>query len=153
MKPVKKGLIIALIMGMGLFGYSQYASATQIGVVVTESELLEESEMGSTYNVQLEFDNPSLLVLNAGETDFIIEVEDQKVADGVIEPFVLPALGKVVVEGTYHTDLKPEEVNNESESPVTISGISKYDLFFTTIDVPFIYFPPAEQAREFIHQN
>ena len=152
MRKGKKGLIVFLILGIGLFGYSQYASATQIGVIITESELLSENENGATYNVELEFNHPSLLMLNAGKTDFIISVEDEKVADGVLEPFVLPALSKVVVEGTYQTNKSPEN-NNDKISPVTISGITKYDLFFTSLDVPFIYFPPEEQAREFIHQN
>jgi hypothetical protein len=152
MRKGKKGLIVFLILGIGLFGYSQYASATQIGVIITESELLTENENGATYNVELEFNNPSLLMLNAGKTNFIISVEDEKVADGVLEPFVLPALSKVVVEGTFQTNKSPEN-NNDGISPVTISGITKYDLFFTSLDVPFIYFPPEEQAREFIHQN
>jgi len=153
MKSSKKALVIFLIIGVASFGYIQYASATQIGVIVTESHLLEKNDSGSTYNVQLEFDNPSLLVLNAGTTDFIISVQGQKVADGVLEPFVLPAMGKVTVEGTYQTNQKSESVEDEEISMVTISGVTKYDVFFTSIDVPFIYFPPEEQAREFIQQN
>ncbi len=153
MKSSKKALVIFLIIGVASFGYIQYASATQIGVIVTESHLLEKNDSGSTYNVQLEFDNPSLLVLNAGTTVFIISVEGQKVADGVLEPFVLPAMGKVTVEGTYQTNQKSESVEDEKISMVTISGVTKYDVFFTSIDVPFIYFPPEEQAREFIQQN
>ena len=153
MKSSKKALLIFLIIGVASFGYIQYASATQIGVIVTESHLLEKNDSGSTYNVQLEFDNPSLLVLNAGTTVFIISVEGQKVADGVLEPFVLPAMGKVTVEGTYQTNQKSESVEDEKISMVTISGVTKYDVFFTSIDVPFIYFPPEEQAREFIQQN
>ncbi len=152
MRKGKKSLIVLLILGMGLFGYSQYAFATQIEVIITESKLLTENENGATYNVELEFSNPSLLMLNAGKTNFIISVEDEKVADGVLEPFLLPALSKVVVEGTYQTNKSPEN-NNDKISSVTISGITKYDLFFTSIDVPFIYFPPEEQARKFIHQN
>lgn len=153
MKSSKKALVIFLIIGVASFGYIQYASATQIGVIVTESHLLEKNDSGSTYNVQLEFDNPSLLVLNAGTTVFIISVEGQKVADGILEPFVLPAMGKVTVEGTYQTNQKSESVEDEEISMVTISGVTKYDVFFTSIDVPFIYFPPEEQAREFIQQN
>jgi len=153
MKSSKKALVIFLIIGVASFGYIQYASATQIGVIVTESHLLEKNDSGSTYNVELEFDNPSLLVLNAGTTVFIISVEGQKVADGVLEPFVLPAMGKVTVEGTYQTNQKSESVEDKEISMVTISGVTKYDVFFTSIDVPFIYFPPEEQAREFIQQN
>ena len=153
MKRSSKTLVLILILGASLFGYSQYASASQIEVIITESELLEENDKGSTYNVQLEFINPSLLVLNAGETDFEISIEDKKIADGVLEPFILPAMSKVVVEGKYQTDNKPESIENEQIPEVKISGVTKYDVLFTSIDVPFIYFPTEEQAREFIDQN
>ena len=51
MKSSKKALVIFLIIGVASFGYIQYASATQIGVIVTESHLLEKNDSGSTYNV------------------------------------------------------------------------------------------------------
>ena len=152
MSARKKTLLLLFFIGIGVFGYSQYASASQIGVIVTQSEFLEKNDKGSFYNVQLEFTNPSLLILNAGETDFTIIIEDTKVADGVLEPFVLPSMSKVSVKGTYFEDNKSKI--QKSESPeVSISGVMKYDVFFTSIDVPFIYIPSEEQAREFIHQK
>jgi hypothetical protein len=148
----KKTLLIVFILVMGVFGYSQYASASQIGVTVTQNEFLEKTDLGSFYNVQLEFTNPSLLILNAGETVFTILVEDTKVADGVLEPFVLPSMSKVNVNGIYFEENNSE--NQKSESPeVSISGVTKYDIFFTSIDVPFNYIPSEDQAREFIHQK
>ena len=33
---------------------------------------------------------------------------------------------------------------------VKISGITKYDLLITTIEVPFDYYPTDEQTRKFI---
>ncbi len=152
MSARKKTLLIVFFIGIGVFGYSQYASASQISVTVTQSEFLEKNEVGSFYNVQLEFTNPSLLILNAGETDFTILVENDKVADGVLEPFLLPSMSKVNVKGTYFEEDKSEI--QESESPkVSISGVTKYDVFFTSIEVPFIYIPSEDQAREFIHQK
>jgi len=44
MRASVKGVIIVLVIGMGLFGYSQYASASQIGITITQSHLLEENE-------------------------------------------------------------------------------------------------------------
>lgn len=137
-------------MGLGLFGYSQYASASQIGVVITESQLLEESAKGSTYNLQLEFDNPSLLVLTAGETEFTVTANDQRIGDGTLEPFVLPAMDKATVQGTFVVDT---ERDSDDVPEVRISGITKYDVLFTSIDVPFVYYPTEDQARAFIHQN
>jgi hypothetical protein len=152
MSTRKKTLLLVFFIGIGVFGYSQYISASQIGVTVTQNEFFEKNDVGSFYNVQLEFTNPSLLILNAGETDFTILIEDTKVADGVLEPFVLPSMSKVNVKGTYFEEDKSEI--QKSESPqVSITGVTKYDVFFTFIDIPFIYIPSEDQAREFIHQK
>ena len=150
MKSSKKAVIIVLVVGLSLFGYSQYASASQIGVIITESQLLEESTKGSTYNLQLEFDNPSLLVLTAGETEFTVTADDQRIGDGTLDSFILPAMDKATVQGTFVVDTERES-NDVPE--VRISGITKYDVLFTSIDVPFVYYPTEDQARAFIHQN
>ena len=134
---------------MSIFGYSQYASASQIGVSITQSELLNENEKGSNYNIELQFENPSLLILTAGDTEFFIITNNEMVGTGQLEPFTLQPLGSSNVKGTFHTD---SNVDGESQS-VKISGVTKYDVFFTSIDVPFVYYPTEEQAREFIHQN
>lgn len=149
MKTSKKVLIAVLVV-TSVFGYSQYVFASQIGVAVTDSKLLEENDNYSTYNLQLEFNNPSLLVLNAGKTEYTISIEDEKIGDGVLEPFVLPAMSKAVVDGVFQSEKKYEK---DEPSVVKISGVTKYDVFFTSIDVPFVYFPTEEQSRAFIQQN
>ncbi|MFB5630621.1 MAG: hypothetical protein ACE5RN_03440 [Nitrosopumilaceae archaeon] len=152
MRKSKKTFLIILFLSIGVFGYSQYTAASNIGVIVTENEFIEKTETASIYNVQLEFQNPSLLVLNAGETDFIITVEDTKIADGVLEPFILSSMSKASVNGKYLKDDQTKISENQSPN-VKISGITKYDVFFTSLEIPFIYFPSDDQAREFIHQN
>ena len=150
MKSSKKGgLIVLFVLGMSIFGYSQYTSASQIGVSITQSELLNENEKGSNYNIELQFENPSLLILTAGETEFYIIANNKMVGEGQLEPFTLQPLDSSYVKGTFHTD---SNVDEESKS-IKISGVTKYDIFFTSIDVPFVFYPTEEQAREFIHQN
>ncbi len=150
MKSSKKVVIIMIIVA-GLFGYSQYASASQIGVIIVDSTILSEDERGSTQNLKLEFNNPSLLTLTAGETEFVIYADDNRIGDGTLEAFVLPALGKSLVDGTFQTDTKNQ---SENDAPVVkISGVTTYDILFTSIDVPFVYYPTENQAREFIHHN
>ena len=150
MKSSKKaGIVVLFVLGMSIFGYSQYASASQIGVSISQSELLNENEKGSNYNVELQFENPSLLILTAGETEFFVISNDEIIGKGNLESFTLQPLDSSYVKGTFHTD-----VNSDDESPsVKISGITKYDMIITSIDVPFVYYPTEEQAREFIHQN
>ena len=148
MKSSKKvGLIILFVLGMSIFGYSQYASASQIGVSVVQSELLHKNEDSSNYNIELRFENPSLLIMTSGETEFFVISNDEMIGKGKLEPFTLNPLDSSYVKGTFHTDS-----NDNAESQVVkITGITKYDLLITSIDVPFVYYPTEEQAREFIH--
>ena len=147
MKASSKAVIVIItVLGVGIFGYSQYASASQIGVVVAQSELVGENGHTSTYSVELEFENPSLLVLAAGESEFFVISEEQTVGEGKLEPFVLPAMGSSTAKGTFQTEL---EEFDESEG-LKISGLTKYDVFFTSMEIPFVFYPTQEQVREFI---
>ncbi|ABK78057.1 hypothetical protein CENSYa_1435 [Cenarchaeum symbiosum A] len=150
MRNSRKAIIIALVAGLGIFGYTQYASATQIGVVITESRLVAEGADGSTYDLMLEFENPSLLVLTAGETEFTLTADDRRIGDGTLEPFVLSAMDSTEVSGTF---LIEDEDEYEGDPEVRINGVTRYDALFTSIDVPFVYYPTAEQARGFIHTS
>ena len=149
MERSRKILIFFIIAGFAAFGYSQYAFASQIGVSITQSELLENEE--SKYNLELQFDNPSLLYLTAGKTEFIIAANDEKIGEGTLSSFILPALSTTIVKGTFETNKQLE--NTEQVPTVKISGVTQYDLIITSIDVPFVFYPTQEQAREFIHQG
>jgi len=144
----KGGLIVLFVLGMSIFGYSQYASASQIGVSISQSELLNEDEKGANYNIELEFDNPSLLILTAGQTEFFLISNDEIIGKGELESFILQPLDSSNVKGTFYTNS-----NNDQSDSVRISGVIKYDIIFSSIDVPFVYYPTEEQAREFIHQG
>jgi len=144
----KGGLIVLFVLGMSIFGYSQYASASHIGVNISQSELLNEDEKGAKYNMKLQFDNPSLLILTAGQTEFFLISNDEIIGKGELESFILHPLDSSNVKGTFYTNSNYDQSNS-----VRISGVIKYDVIFTSIDVPFVYYPTDEQAREFIHQG
>lgn len=144
----KGGLVILFILGMSIFGYSQYASASQIGISITQSELLSEDEKGSEYNIELQFENPSLLILTSGTTEFFVIADEQMAGKGQLEPFTLQPLDSTYVKGIFHTDVDDNDVQS-----VKITGVTKYDAYFTSIEIPFVYYPTEEQAREFIHQD
>ena len=148
MKSSKNGLIILFILGISIFGYSQYTSVSQIEVSIIQSELLNDDEKGSNYNIELQFDNPSLLVLTAGKTEFFVINNNEMIGKGQLESFTLQPLDSINVKGIFHTDS-----NNDEPESVKITGITKYDILLTTIDIPFVFYPTEEQAREFIHQN
>ena len=149
MERAKKVAVVALVvLGLGVFGYFQYASASQIEISLEQSERQSRDEHGSNYDVELRFDNPSLLTLAAGESEFFIISEDEVVGKGSLEPFTLQPLDSSYARGTVLVDRDADEAQS-----ITISGTIRYDALLTSIDVPFVYQPTDEQAREFIHQG
>ena len=144
MKSVKKkSTIILFLLLAGILVYSQYQSASEISVSISKNAIINEDN--SNYKIELEFQNPSLLTLPAGETEFFVFYDDEMVGKGNLESFTLYPISSIYVEGTFTTD-----TNSDEYKSVKISGITKYDLLVTTIEVPFDYYPTDEQTRKFI---
>ena len=144
MKSVKKkSAIILFLLLLSIFGYSQFQSASQISVSISENAIINEND--SEYEIELEFTNPSLLTLPAGKSEFFVFYDNEIVGKGDLESFTLYPISSIYVEGTFTTD-----TNSDESKSVKISGITKYDLLITTIEVPFDYYPTDEQTRKFI---
>ena len=78
MKSVKKkSTIILFLLLAGILIYSQYQSASEISVSISENAIINEDN--SNYKIELEFTNPSLLTLPAGETEFFVFYDDEMV--------------------------------------------------------------------------
>jgi hypothetical protein len=145
----KKAAALIFVIAFCIFGYSQYALASKIGVEITKSNIVDEDEREKRHNIELKFQNPSLLVLTAGETDFFVIADEKTIGQGKLQPFVLPPIGDGMTQGTFVTSS-----DSDLESPVVkITGSTKYNVGFAAIDVPFVYYPTEEQAREFIQHN
>jgi len=144
MKSIKKkAVIIVFLFLASIFGYSQIQSASQISVTISENAIINENN--SEYEIKLKFTNPSLLTLPAGESKFFVYYDDEMVGKGNLESFTLYPISSTHVEGSFTTD------NNSDESKsVKISGVIKYNLLTTTIEIPFDYYPTKEQTRKFI---
>ena len=141
----KKSVVILFFLLIGIIGYSQIQSASQISVNLSENEIINENEIETNYKIELEFKNPSLLTLTAGNTDFFVSYDNEVVGEGNLESFTLYPLSSSLVEGTFTT------INSSDDSKsVKISGMTKYDLLIMSIDVPFDYYPNEEQTRKFI---
>ena len=141
----KKSTVILFFLLVGIIGYSQIQLASDISINLSENEIINENEMETNYKIELEFKNPSLLTLPAGETEFFISYDNQIVGKGNLESFTLNPLSSSFVQGTFTT-----ETNSNEFQSVKISGVTKYDLLITSIDVPFDYYPSEEQTRKFI---
>ena len=139
----KKSVIILFLLLVGFLGYSQIQSASQISVNLSENAIINEKE--SNYEIELEFKNPSLLTLPAGKTEFFVFYDDKIVGEGHLESFTLYPVSTSFVKGTFKTNS-----NSDGSKSVKISGITKYDLLITSINVPFDYYPNKEQTRKFI---
>ena len=141
----KKSTIILFLLLVSILGYSQYESVSKISVSISENAIINEDRNNSNYKIELEFRNPSLLTLPAGETEFFVFYDDEIVGKGNLESFTLYPISSIYVEGTFTTD-----INSDESKSVKISGITKYNLLVTTIEVPFDYYPTDEQTRKFI---
>ena len=152
-KKQKTIVIIAIIGVIGAFGYFQYVSVTHLHVAIVDSKIVERTNEGTLYNMQLEFKNPSLMILNVGKTDFVISVEDQDLGSGILEPSTIPAMGKTVEKTPFLADnaILDKYNKNENVPSVKLTGTTKYDILFASINIPFTYYPTQEEAREFIH--
>ena len=141
----KKSTIILFLLLVSILGYSQYESVSKISVSISENTIINKDKNNSNYKIELEFRNPSLLTLPAGETEFFVFYDNEMVGKGNLKSFTLYPISSIYVEGTFTTD-----TNSDESKSVKISGITKYDLLVTTIEVPFDYYPTDEQTRKFI---
>ena len=144
----KKSTIVLFLLFVSILGYSQYQSASEISVNISENTIINEDKNNLNYKIELEFKNPSLLTLPAGETEFYIFYDNEMIGKGNLESFTLYPISNSHVNGNFTTDQK----SDESKS-VKISAIIKYDLFGISIEIPFDYYPTDEQTRKFIQQN
>ncbi len=155
MRKLSRRLVIitAIVGALIAFGYFQYASALQLHVSIKDSKLVERTQDGSLYHLQLEIKNPSLMVLNIGKTDFLITVDGEDLGTGILEPSLVPALGKTIAEAPFLADNQVLDKYDKSDvtPPVKLTGITRYNLVFTSLDIPFTYYPTQKEAREFIH--
>lgn len=141
----KKSTIILFLLLVSILGYSQYESVSKISISISENAIINEDKNNSNYKIELEFRNPLLLILPAGKTEFFVFYDDEMVGKGNLESFTLYPISSIYVEGTFTTN-----TNSDESKSVKISGITKYDLLVTTIEVPFDYYPTNEQPRKFI---
>ena len=151
MRRSRKILVVLLVLGFVGFGYSQYASASQMGVTVIQSELVGADDSRADYNLELRFDNPSLLYLTSGKTEFVVSADEESIGYGTLDPFTLAALSTTHVEGKFQTHKQIAE--SDGMPAVRISGVTQYDLALTSVDVPFVFYPTEEQAKGFIRRG
>ncbi len=146
-------IVISIIAVLAIFGYLQYASATQLHVSMKSSKIIERTSEGTLYSINLEFENSSFMILNVGRTDFIISVEGENLGAGILEPTIIPANGKSIVETPFLADntVLDKYEQKENSPSLRLDGTIAYNLLFTTLKIPFIYYPTQEEAREFIH--
>ena len=68
----KKSTIILFLLLVSILGYSQYESISKISISISENAIISEDKNNSNYKIELEFRNPSLLTLPAGETEIFL---------------------------------------------------------------------------------
>ena len=145
-------IIISIIVVLTIFGYLQYASAIQLHISMKSSEIIKRTNEGTLYRINLELENPSFMILNVGKTDFVISVEGKDLGAGILEPTIIPAKGKSIVETQFLANNAVLDGYEQGNLPsLRLDGKIRYDMLFTSLEIPFTYFPTQEEAREFIH--
>lgn len=147
-----KILVISLIVAaVGAFGYIQYLSVSHLHVSIIQSKIVQKSDQGTLYSLQLQFNNPSLLILSVGKTDFAVSANGESLGTGVLPPSVIPAMGKTVSQTPFLADNSVlSKYKNDNVPNLKLTGTSQYKIFFTTVSVPFTYYPTQDEARAFI---
>lgn len=155
MERRSKVIIIAvcIVAAVGIFGYSQYMSATHLSISILESKIIQRNDNNSLYNMTLQFQNPSLLPINVGQTNFVISINGENLGTGTLQALVIPPIGKIASQAPFTADNtilhKYDKSNNVPN--VMLTGTSKYGISIISVNVPFTYYPTEQEAREFIH--
>lgn len=156
MERRSKVIIIAVcvVAAIGIFAYSQYLSATHLSISIVESKIIQRNADNSIYNMTLQFQNPSLLPINVGQTDFSISINNnENLGTGMLQPLVIPPMGKTASQASFSADNTILDKYNKSDNVpnVKLIGTSKYGISIISVNVPFSYYPTEQEAREFIH--
>ena len=151
-KRTKVAVIAIIVAAVGVFGYVQYLSVSHLHVSIVQSKVVQRTNQGTLYNLQLQFNNPSLLILNVGQTDFMVSANGEDLGSGVLPASVIPAMGKTVSQTPFLADNSVlDKYNKKSDIPsLKLTGTSQYKILFTTLSVPFTYYPTQDEARQFI---
>lgn len=152
-KRTKIATIAVIIAAVGIFGYVQYLSVSHLHVSIVQSKMMQRTDQGTLYNLQLQFNNPSLLFLNVGKTNFAVSANGENLGTGVLPPSVIPAMGKTVSQTPFLADNAVLDKYNKDSNPpsLKLTGTSQYNILFATVNIPFTYYPTQDEAREFIH--
>ncbi|HET7337882.1 MAG TPA: hypothetical protein VFJ23_08325 [Candidatus Nitrosotalea sp.] len=155
MERRSKVIIIAvcIVAAIGIFAYSQYMSATHLSISILESKIIQRNDNNSLYNMTLQFQNPSLLPINVGQTDFVISINGENLGTGTLQALVIPPIGKIASQAPFTADNTILHKYDKSDSVpnVKLTGTSKYGISIISVNVPFTYYPTEQEAREFIH--
>lgn len=125
------------VVAIGALGGWQYVAATGISVSIAGSELLGSDERGSTYALTVAVENPTIIPIAVGKTDFVVVEGSRDVGSGTIEAFVMPAMGSTTAGGEYL--LEAGSGDGGGGQGARIVGVTSYDVLFASISIPFEY--------------
>ncbi len=151
-KRTKIVVVSIIVAAVGIFGYVQYLSVSHLHVSIVQSKVIQKTDQGTLYNLQLQFNNPSLLMLDVGRTDFVVLANGENLGNGVLPPSVIPAMGKTISQTPFLADntVLNKYNKNDNVPSLKLTGTSQYKILFTTVSIPFTYYPTQDEAREFI---
>jgi LEA14-like dessication related protein len=146
-------IAVCVVAAVGIFAYSQYISATHLSISILESKIIQRNDNNALYNMTLQFQNPSLLPINVGQTDFVISINGENLGTGTLQALMIPPIGKITSQAPFTADntILHKYDTSANVPNVKLTGTSKYGISIISVNVPFTYYPTEQEAREFIH--
>lgn len=142
-------IVIPVVASIVIISYLQFASATDTGMSLYNVELLNDDKYQSKFKIIVEFENKSILNLNAGYSKLIITSNDEIIGEGILDPINLGPVKTSFVNGTFYVDKYNLMQKNED---LNISGTIKFDLGMMELNYPFEY-PVTNNQKEIIYNS
>ena len=148
----------AAAIGIGIAGsfavivFLQIDAANNLDILLQDSTLVSKEDNYSFYIVSLHLTNNRFMLLNAGEIDYTIKVNDEILGSGIIKPFYLGAYETKTVDSDFKADNYVRNKYNGmlSDNDVKLTASSNYRLYMLSFEIPFSHNPTPEQIDKFV---
>jgi len=148
----------AAAIGIGIAGsfaviiFLQIDAANNLDILMQDSRLVSKEDNYSLYIVSMHLTNNRFMLLNAGEIDYTIKVNDEILGSGIIKPFYLGAYESKKVDSDFKADnyVQSKYKGVLSKNEVRLTASSNYRLYMVSFEIPFSHNPTPEQIDKFM---
>jgi len=145
-------ITIAAVAGAIVFlAYFGIEAAKTMDIAMRDSTIVSEDDIHTFYNAKIQFSNTSFIPLSIGHTGYNVNVNGEYLGSGTIESFTILPYSTMLVDSEF-TAINEVLDKYDGKIPheqIELGGTSSYNLYLTTLDVPFNHNPTEEQVKKF----